>query len=119
MNAGDTSNRQGQRTERVKHSDNGEFHLIGDDEDSKPVSKGAGKAGKTSRQKGQLRDPPSMAQLEPNVNEHDPKRNALDPEETRNILMLNAEEEEGYTEEDAASLEVATPKAFANEMDGR
>ena len=101
MNAAYTSNRQGQRTERVKYSDNSEFHLIGDDEDSKPVSKGAGKAGKTSRQKGQLRDPPSMAQLEPNVNEQDPKRNALGPEETKNILMLNAEEED-YTEDDAS-----------------
>ena len=42
-----------------------------------------------------------MAQLEPNVNEQDPKRNALGPEETKNILMLNAEEED-YTEDDAS-----------------
>ena len=80
------------------------------------------KAGKNSRQKGQLRDPPSMAQLEANDDEHDPKRNALDPEETKNILMLNAEED--YTEDDAsASLgqnnQVATPQAFVDEMNGR
>ena len=42
-----------------------------------------------------------MAQLEANDNEHDPKRNALDPEETKNILMLNAEED--YTEDDASA----------------
>lgn len=48
-----------------------------------------------------------MAQLEPNVNEHDPKRNALDPEDTKNILMLNAQEED-FTEDDA-SAKVATP----------
>ena len=75
--------------------------MMGEDEDNKSASKGAGKAGKNSRQRGQLRDPPSMAQLEPNVNEHDPKRGGgLDPEETKNILMLNAEEE--YTEDDAS-----------------